>query len=275
MTDPDTDNAWWMRLLQARRAADRGHTLPTLDSRHDLVALFGDLAAVPCAKRYVLAHLGQSLDGRIATEDGHSHYIGCQESIVHLHRLRALVDAVVIGVGTATADQPRLTVRHVAGENPTRVVIDPSGRLPTGASLLTDRAAPTVVVTAETTCSSVPSHVATVTVPKSGRTLDPRTIVDALAARGLTRLLIEGGGQTVSAFVAADVVDRLQFAVAPLLIGSGRPALSLSPIPTLDRAMRPPCRRFGLGVDTLFDLDLRAESEPPQPATDQPRPKPM
>ena len=77
----------------------------------------------------VVGQIGQSLDGRIATESGHSKYINGPAGLTHLHRLRALVDAVVIGVGTAIADDPQLTVRRVAGQQPARVVIDPNGRL--------------------------------------------------------------------------------------------------------------------------------------------------
>ena len=78
----------------------------------------------------VVAQLGQSLDGRIATATGASKYISGFEALKHLHRLRAEVDAVLIGVGTLIADDPALTVRHVEGEHPVRVVIDPNGRAP-------------------------------------------------------------------------------------------------------------------------------------------------
>ena len=72
-----------------------------------------------------VGQIGQSLDGRIATPTGHSHYINGPAGLDHLHRLRALVDAVLVGVGTAIADDPQLTVRRVAGPNPARVVLDP------------------------------------------------------------------------------------------------------------------------------------------------------
>ena len=86
----------------------------------------------------VVGQFGQSIDARIATASGHSHYINGADGLAHLHRLRALVDAVVVGVGTALADDPQLTVRRVAGPNPARVVIDPNGRLPPTARLLAD-----------------------------------------------------------------------------------------------------------------------------------------
>jgi riboflavin biosynthesis pyrimidine reductase len=85
---------------------------------------------------------------------------------------------------------------------------------------------------------------------------DPRAVLGALRERGLRRVLVEGGGITVSRFLAARVLDRLHVTVAPLLIGSGRAALSLPPIETLGEALRPPCRHFRLGDDILFDLEL-------------------
>ena len=92
-------------------------------------ALFGPLKAGVADDLVVVGQIGQSLDGRIATSSGHSKYINGPAGLAHLHRLRALVDAVVIGVGTALADDPQLTVRRVAGPHPVRVVIDPRGRL--------------------------------------------------------------------------------------------------------------------------------------------------
>ncbi len=97
--------------------------------------IFGPLRQGLVDDMVVVGQCGQSIDARIATASGHSHYINGAAGLAHLHRLRALVDAVVIGVGTALADDPQLTVRRVAGPNPARVVIDPNGRL------ATDRAA--------------------------------------------------------------------------------------------------------------------------------------
>src|SRR6201999_3603117 len=86
----------------------------------------------------VVGQFGQSIDARIATATGHSHYINGPAGLDHLHRLRALVDAVVIGVGTAVAADPQPTVRRVAGPSPVRVVIDPGGRLGRAAKLLAE-----------------------------------------------------------------------------------------------------------------------------------------
>ena len=91
--------------------------------------VFGPLRKGTVDDLVIVGQIGQSLDGRIATESGHSKYINGPAGLVHLHRLRALMDAVVVGVGTAIADDPQLTVRRVAGPQPARVVIDPKGRL--------------------------------------------------------------------------------------------------------------------------------------------------
>ncbi len=209
----------------------------------------------------VFAQLGTSLDGRIATVTGQSHYINGPEALEHVHRLRAAADAVVVGAGTVAADDPRLTVRRVDGRNPVRVVLDPLFRLAADRRVFTDGAAPTLVVGIRPPDGDGPAvpgcaRALALDAAADGR-LEPAAILAALAARGLARVFVEGGGLTVSRFLAAGVLDRLHLLVAPLLIGSGRPGLVLPPIEDLAQARRPPARVFALGADTLFDLDLR------------------
>lgn len=234
-------------------------SVPASPAARDLLDLY---LALQLDSDPVIGQIGQSLDGRIATEQGHSHYITGAADIRRLHRLRALVDAVVVGAGTVAADDPRLTVREVEGENPARVVLDPNGRLGRDRAVFRDGAARTVVVRrappgapggwSEPDLLELPADPAS-----ADGSLAPSAIVAGLRAQGLSRILVEGGGVTVSRFLAAGVLTRLHVTVAPLLIGSGRHALTLPPIPSLDRALRPPCRRFPLGDDVLFDLDLR------------------
>ncbi|WP_319799282.1 RibD family protein [Halomonas sp. M20] len=212
-----------------------------------------------------IAQLGQSLDGRIATVTGASHYINGLESRIHLHRLRALMDAVMVGAGTVEADNPQLNVRHVSGRHPVRVVLDPRGRLDSACHVFQSSDAPTLHVIGEgaSVAGVFGSHVERIVLPLGAQGFDPGSVLDMLSARGLERVLIEGGGVTISRFLEAGVLHRLHMLIAPLLIGSGRPGLDLTPIATLDQALRPRCRTFPCGEDTLFDLMLTA-SEPPR-----------
>ncbi len=205
----------------------------------------------------VVGQLGQSLDGRIATPTGASKYINGEEALRHLHRIRAQVDAVVVGVGTALADDPQLTTRHVTGPNPVRVVIDPGGRTSPRLRMLSDNAAPVLVVT----CPGTPAPAgaeAIALVCDSAGLIPPGEIVAALAARGLRRLLVEGGAETLARFLNAGMIDELHLMVAPVVLGSGKTGLNLAPIAELDEALRPMVRtmRFKDG-DMLCMCDMR------------------
>ena len=206
----------------------------------------------------VLAQVGQSLDGYIATVTGHSHYVTGESGLDHLHRLRALSDVVVVGAGTAVADDPRLTVRRAEGPNPIRAVIDAKGRVPPEGKMFQDGAAPTLILTSPDGASSksLPEGVEPLIIEAGNGTLRPSSIIDALSARGLNRILIEGGGVTISHFLEAGLLNRLHVCVAPLIIGAGRPALTLPPVDHLKDAIRPACRHHAMGEDMLFDLEL-------------------
>lgn len=210
----------------------------------------------------VIGQLGQSLDGRVATAAGHSHYINTAAGLTHLHRLRAFVDAVVVGIGTVVADDPQLTVRRVEGPNPARVVIDPHGKLPANARLLAEDGARRVIVTASGQQSHPQTGIETVALRAENGSIDPAEILKALAALGFRRVLIEGGAQTVSRFLAAHCLDRLHIIVAPLLLGAGPASLTLPPVELVEHALRPPVRVHSLGDDVLFDCDLSAQRVP-------------
>jgi len=221
--------------------------------------LYRDLAAACRERPTVIAQIGQSLDGRIATESGHSHYVNGPESLRHLHRLRAIADAVVVGATTAVLDNPRLTTRRVPGPNPVRVVIDPRGRVPASHALLTDPDAETLLVSGAAR-GGLPAHCSTLDSGGADGHMDPHLLLKALRARGLRTILVEGGGQTISRFLSEKLIDRLQVSVAPMIIGSGRPGLALAEIETLDAALRFEARTYPLGKDTLFDCRLSGSS---------------
>lgn len=206
---------------------------------------------------FVVAQLGQSLDGRIATPTGESRWINRDAALDHVHRLRAAVDAVVVGVGTVVADDPLLNVRRVTGRHPARVVIDPSARCPATARCLNDDGVRRILVRAIE--APAPPGVEVVLLPVHGRTLAPLDIVAALTERGLPRMLIEGGAWTVSQFIDANAVDRLHVLVAPMILGSGKTGLALRPIARLAEARRPQANVHMLADgDVLFDCDMRS-----------------
>lgn len=215
---------------------------------------------------WVIAQLGQSLDGCVATRTGDSCFINGPENLTHLHRLRALSDAVIVGVGTVVADDPRLTTRLVPGTNPTRVLLDPALSLAAqviDTKVFTDRQAPTLWLCDERWREQAIGLVgegAVLAVPgllRDDGGPDLGAAVQALQALGLSLLFVEGGGVTVSRFMAQGRLDRLHLAVAPLIIGNGKPGISFAGPPRLADCPRPPCRLFPMGCDQLWDLDLR------------------
>lgn len=216
--------------------------------------LYAPLVAGPSP--YAFAQVGQSLDGRIATVSGDATDISGPQGLRHLHRCRALADAVVIGVRTALSDDPRLTVRLVEGPDPARVVIDPRGRLPNDARLLGDDGARRIVI--QSVPQPRPAGVEVITLPAFDGWIRPGQIRAVLAERGLGRLLIEGGGVTIARFLEAGLLNRLHVGIAPLIIGAGPSGLRTAPIPRLADALRPETHVYGLGTDVIFDCALDA-----------------
>ena len=275
----DTDNAWDLVLSAINRSnitlpvpgSDQPAVKingkswelvqPASEQARNLLSLFLPLCQPVTTNSRVIGQLGQSLDGRIATVTGCSRFINGDDGITHLHRIRALCDAVVVGAGTASTDNPRLTVRRTSGRNPVRVVIDRRQRVPASHHLFTDGDAPTLHLIAgdyqpgQKTLD--PTGVTTVPCLGSAENeppASPERILQVLQDFGLRKIFIEGGGVTVSSFLKAGLLDRLHVMVAPMIIGSGRPAFSLPEIDQLDEALRPKAQLVNLGSDMLFDL---------------------
>lgn len=230
----------------------------------DLLDLYQPLITASASRPLVIGHLGQSLDGFVATASGDSDYVNGPENILHLHRLRALSDAVVVGAGTVAADDPRLTTRLASGDDPCRVILDPYGRLSPAHRVFTDGASPTLVIRAADAPDADAKRFGRaeiLSVPARDRQLDLAALLATLRARALHVVFVEGGGATVSGFLQAGLLDRLQLAVAPLLVGEGRPGIRLPASPTLRDCVRPSCRIYRMGADVLFDCDLRTPTE--------------
>ncbi|OJH45801.1 RibD family protein [Paracoccus sp. SM22M-07] len=248
----------WERLLAIRDGASCACCGSFSAPERAALQVYGPIARRDL-RPITVAQVGQSLDGRIATASGDARDVSGPDGLAHLHRLRALVDGVVIGVRTALHDNPRLTVRLCDGSNPARIVIDPRGRLPDDAPVLTNCGARRIIVQAVD--RPRPAGVEVLPLSADDGRLDPRQILEGLRGMGIGHLLIEGGGLTITGFLEAGLLDLLQVSVAPLIIGSGPQGLTTrTEVQTLSQAYRPQTRIFGLGSDIVFDCALGAQA---------------
>lgn len=254
----DVTQKAWQQLLAVREGSGCLCCGDFTEVERTALDLYGPLARRDIEPS-VVGQIGQSLDGRIATSSGEVGEVSGADGLLHLHRMRALADAVVIGVKTALHDSPRLTVRHCEGPNPARVVIDPSGRLPDSSPVLTEDGARRIIIQATGTSRSAGVEVLQLAAP-NGR-IEPAAIAQALRSEGLSSLLIEGGSFTIAKFLEAKLLDRLHVAISPILIGSGPSGLTmLGQSDDLADAIRPETRAFALGNEVVFDCALSLDA---------------
>ncbi|CAM5381108.1 bifunctional diaminohydroxyphosphoribosylaminopyrimidine deaminase/5-amino-6-(5-phosphoribosylamino)uracil reductase RibD [Streptomyces narbonensis] len=200
------------------------------------------LTSVRHGRPFVRWKYAATLDGRIAAADGTSRWISSPESRADVHRLRAEADAVVVGSGTARADDPHLAVRGIEeAVQPLRVVVDTEATAVKPGARILDDAAPTLIAIAENAENA--ENAATglpdvVRLPRAGRGLSVPALLDALHERGVRSVLLEGGPTLAGAFVAAGAVDQVVGYLAPVLLGAGPQALADAGITTITDALR-------------------------------------
>ncbi len=192
----------------------------------------------------VTLKLATSLDGRIATASGESQWITGEAARAEGHRLRASHDSILVGIGTALADDPMLTVRIPGLEDrqPVRIVLDSRQRLDPGSRLARSALeSPVIVVTIQLPAPALVRagvEVIQVHAGRDGRVSLNHTLT-ALRAKGFISLLVEGGGEVAASFLRGDVVDRIEWFRAPILLGAeGRPGVGSLAIEELGQARR-------------------------------------
>ncbi len=178
---------------------------------------------------FVTLKAAVTLDGKFATGGGDSRWVTGPAAREEVHRLRDRADAVLVGTGTARADDPLLTTRlpRGRGRDPVRVVLDTRLALPRSLRLFHPRsAAPTLVATAARRARRFGPGVETVRCRSAGGRIDLEDLLANLAARGIAHLLVEGGAEVHASFLAAGLVDRVVVFVAPKILGGGKAWLS-------------------------------------------------
>ncbi|MCM2580278.1 bifunctional diaminohydroxyphosphoribosylaminopyrimidine deaminase/5-amino-6-(5-phosphoribosylamino)uracil reductase RibD [Streptomyces meridianus] len=232
----------------------------------------GNLAWLTSVRRgrpFVRWKYAATLDGRSAAADGSSRWITSAESRADVHRLRAEADAVVVGSGTARADDPHLAARTSGARTlqPLRVVVDTGATAVAPGARILDAAAPTLIAVADDAVTGHLDGLAPVLrLPRAenGRGLSITALLDALHERGVRSVLLEGGPVLAGAFLTAGAVDQVVGYLAPALLGSGPAALADAGIGTIGRALR-------LEVTDLVRLgpDLRITAVPIAPAPEE------
>jgi 5-amino-6-(5-phosphoribosylamino)uracil reductase/diaminohydroxyphosphoribosylaminopyrimidine deaminase/5-amino-6-(5-phosphoribosylamino)uracil reductase len=222
--------------------------------------LLGDSAARGRGGVFVVGHVTQTLDGRIACANRTPQWIGNAADHRHAHRMRALCDAVMVGASAALGDDPRLTVRDVPGPQPRRIVLSGNGsvlRTRRRLHLFTDHGCE--VVTRANVREPAPDGARRIDIDAPCGGVPPAAILTELAARGVHSIYLEGGARTLSSFLAEDKLDLLQVHIAPIVLGSGLTSFDLPEVATLHKAHAFAMQHAMLDGDVLLSCRPRRQ----------------
>ncbi len=204
-------------------------------------------------KKLVIAQIGQSIDGRIALNNGNSHYINNPNSIVYLHCLRSISDAIIIGSNTIKKDDPLLTTRKIKGTNPKRIIIDGSLSLNNKYKIFNDGNENIIF-----TKSNKNIRLNNSTIIRLKEKNFTKNFIRQIKKLKYKNILVEGGSKTISELINNKYIDILQFIIAPILIGSGINSLNLKEISNLNKAIRPKHNFNELENEIIVNLFLNS-----------------
>ena len=204
-------------------------------------------------KKLVIAQIGQSIDGRIALNNGNSHYINNPKSIIYLHCLRSISDAIIVGSNTIKKDDPLLTTRRVKGTNPKRIIIDGSLSLNNKYKIFNDGNENIIF-----TKSNKNIRLNNSTIIRLKEKNFTKNFITQIKKLKYKYILVEGGSKTISELINNKYIDILQFMIAPILIGSGINSLNLKEISNLNKAIRPKHNFNELDNEIIVNLFLNS-----------------
>ena len=204
-------------------------------------------------KKLVIAQIGQSIDGRIALNNGNSHYINNPKSIIYLHCLRSISDAIIVGSNTIKKDDPLLTTRKVKGTNPKRIIIDGSLSLNNKYKIFNDGNENIIF-----TKSNKNIRLNNSTIVRLKEKNFTKNFITQIKKLKYKNILVEGGSKTISELINNKYIDILQFMIAPILIGSGINSLNLKEISNLNKAIRPKHNFNELENEIIVNLFLNS-----------------
>ena len=204
-------------------------------------------------KKLVIAQIGQSIDGRIALNNGNSHYINNPKSIIYLHCLRSISDAIIVGSNTIKKDDPLLTTRKIKGTNPKRIIIDGSLSLNNKYKIFNDGNKNIIF-----TKSNKNIRLNNSTIIRLKEKNFTKNFITQIKKLKYKNILVEGGSKTISELINNKYIDILQFMIAPILIGSGINSLNLKEISNLNKAIRPKHNFNELENEIIVNLFLNS-----------------
>ena len=204
-------------------------------------------------KKLVIAQIGQSIDGRIALNNGNSHYINNPKSIIYLHCLRSISDAIIVGSNTIKKDDPLLTTRKIKGTNPKRIIIDGSLSLNNKYKIFNDGNENIIF-----TKSNKNIRLNNSTIIRLKEKNFTKNLITQIKKLKYKNILVEGGSKTISELINNKYIDILQFMIAPILIGSGINSLNLKEISNLNKAIRPKHNFIELENEIIVNLFLNS-----------------